>query len=46
MKETPNAKVTEVVQKIAMCWRALTKDERQPFKDAARKRKFSRFLTI
>jgi len=31
------AKVTEVVKEIAKCWKVLTKDDRQKYKEAAKK---------
>ena len=39
LKRSPRAKVTEVVKEIAKCWRALSKEERMPYKECARKGK-------
>ena len=35
----PNARVTEVVKEIAQCWQALSKEDRMPYKEKARKGK-------
>ena len=40
LKRSPKAKVTEVVKEIAKCWRALNKEARMPYKEAARRGKF------
>ena len=37
LKRNPMAKVTEVVKEIAKCWKVLTKDDRQKYKEAAKK---------
>ena len=34
-----------MVKEIAKCWRALTKDQKIPFKEAARKGKFYFYIT-
>lgn len=39
MKRNPLAKVTEVVKEIAQSWQKLGKDERQKYKEAAKKGK-------
>lgn len=39
MKRNPTAKVTEVVKEIAQSWKLLTKDDRQKFKEAAKRGK-------
>ena len=46
LKRQPNSKVTEVVKEIARCWRALTKEQRVPYKDQARKGKNFVILTF
>lgn len=37
MRRKPSAKVTEVVKEIAQCWQVLTKEERMPYRERARK---------
>jgi len=39
LKRNPNAKVTEVVKEIAHSWQLLTKEDRQKYKEAAKKDK-------
>ena len=40
LKRNPLAKVTEVVKEIAQSWKILTKEDRQKYKEAAKKGKF------
>ena len=37
LKRNPLAKVTEVVKEIAQCWGFLSKEDKQKYKDSARK---------
>jgi hypothetical protein len=37
LRRKPSAKVTEVVKEIAQCWQVLTKEERMPYRERARK---------
>ncbi len=39
MKRNPMAKVTEVVKEIAQSWKILTKEDRQKYKEAAKRGK-------
>jgi hypothetical protein len=39
LRRKPSAKVTEVVKEIAQCWQVLTKEERMPYRERARKGK-------
>lgn len=43
MKRNPLAKVTEVVKEIAQSWKILTKEERQRYKEAAKRGNISLF---
>lgn len=39
LKKNPTARVTEVVKEIARCWSLLTKEQRIPYKELAKKDK-------
>ncbi len=39
MKRNPMAKVTEVVKEIAQSWKLLTKEDKQKYKEAAKRGK-------
>ena len=39
LKRNPMAKVTEVVKDLARCWKRMTKEEIQPFKELAKRGK-------
>jgi len=46
LERKPNARVTEVVKEIAQCWQALSKEDRMPYKEKARKGKDFAMLEV
>jgi len=46
LQRKPNARVTEVVKEIAQCWQALSKEDRMPYKEKARKGKSLKLFSI